>query len=119
MTVAFLVTPMFALLDFGFDLNARVAFLDEHEGGRIVYYVVMTLLGLVMVWVPIIARPLGIVEAGINVALTALMVFLPYRDMIDSASGGGEIEWPEFPFAALAVNFVILMVGTLGGTFRR
>lgn len=113
LTAVYVLSPLFALCDFGFGLNLRVPVLEEEPGWRIAYYAGMTALGLVMVWVPIVAAPLGIVEAGVNVLLTCLMVILPYRDMLDSAVEGGSVQLKGFPLSAVLVNALIVSIGAM------
>lgn len=113
LTAVYVLTPLFAISDFGFGLNLRVPVLEEAPGWRIAYYVGMTGLGLLMVWVPVVAAPLGIVEAGVNVLLTCLMVVLPYRDLLDSAVAGGSVELEAFPLSAVLLNGVILSIAAL------
>jgi hypothetical protein len=108
MTAVLLVTPLFALIDFGFGSNLRVPILDEEPGLRATYYGAVTLLGLLAVWVPVVAGPIGILDAGLNVTLTVLAVFIPYVQMIQASGEGRALDPDPFPLTAFMVNAVIV-----------
>ena len=113
-TAAYLLTPLFAWVDFGLGHNLRAPGLEALDAGlgwRIAFYAGATALGLLAVWVPVIAGPAGAVEAGANVGVTCLAVMLPYRRMLDAAGAGGDLAMPEFPLAAVLVTAVIASVG--------
>ena len=114
LAVLFLLAPLWALLDFGFDLNLKVSLLESSLSLRIGYYVVILALGVLMWRFPRIAPPLGVVESGIHVTLIVLSVFLPYVKLLESASEGGELTMPQMPWGAMVLNVLILSLGIAG-----
>lgn len=84
-------TAAFLMLDFGFDINVRVAFLDAWPLWRIAYYGACFGLLAAIVWRPRWAELLGVVESLIT--LTALILSMAVRvmvvssDMIESGAG--------------------------------
>ena len=118
LTLVYVVSPLLAVVDFGFGWNLRIPLLDGQPGWKVVYYLAMTGLGLTMLWVPVLTAPLSIVECGINVALTCLMVALPYVELLESARTGGETELTNFPMKAVLVNGIILSIAAMSIRFR-
>jgi len=96
-------TALFLLLDYGFGVNVRLAFLDAWPAWRAAYYgFCFACLGL-SVWRPTLATPVTTVES--LVALIALILSMGARIFSMPAlvleSGGGYITGEEI------VNFVI------------
>ena len=121
-TAAYLLTPLFAWVDFGLGHNLRAPGLDALDAGlgwRIAFYAGATALGLLAVWVPVVAGPAGVAEAGANVGVTCLAVMLPYRDLLESARAGGEVAMPPFPLAAVLVTAAIASIGVAASRGKR
>jgi hypothetical protein len=120
-TGALLLTPLFAVFDFGFGDNIRspgLEILGAGWGWKIVYYLGMTGLGVLALWLPKAAPPIGALEAGINILVCVLAVILPYRAILDSAYTGEPLTPPEIPITALFFSGLIatLSVTSLPGT---
>ncbi|MEM1011080.1 MAG: hypothetical protein AAGI46_02535 [Planctomycetota bacterium] len=113
MTIVLLVTPLFAVVDFGFGNNLRAPGLETlgvSVSWKVVYYVGITGLGVLALWLPAAAAPLSVLEAGANVIVAVLMVVLPYDQLLDNAHSGGPLVVPDLPLTAM---FISAGVGTL------
>lgn len=96
-------TAAFLVLDFGFHINVRVAFLDAWPSWRLVYYAVLFGLLVAMAWAPRWAEALGVVES--LVTLVALILSMGVRVMVipgDLAEYGATVVTGQE-----IVNFVI------------
>jgi len=96
-------TVLFLWLDYGFDINVRVAFLESAPGLKTLYYLVcFTCLALVL-WRPALTTFVGMIES--LATLMALIINMALRSMIVSdsmiESGSGFVTIPEI------VNFLI------------
>ena len=110
----FLLAPLWALLDFGFDFNVKVPIFEDNLPLRIGYYVAMVALGVAMWRYPRLAPPLGVVDSGIQVALIAMAVFGPYANLAEAAMTGEELETITVPWGAMVLNAMILSLGLAG-----
>lgn len=72
-------TIVFLLLDYGFDVNVRLAALDAFPGLRGAYYLVIFACLGIMLWRPAWATAIGIVESAVTLA--ALIINLWLRTM--------------------------------------
>ena len=66
-----LATPVFAILDFAFDLSWRVAGLAP-TGGRIAYYAALMILGLAIRRFPPAAGLAAVIESSVAIALVLI-----------------------------------------------
>jgi hypothetical protein len=102
--VYYLATAIFLLLDFGADVNVRVAFLDPWPAWRMVYYLFcFTCLGLI-VWRPALTTVVSTAESLIT--LSALILYMGAR-VLTLSSGlleQGEVALVRFEEI---VNFMI------------
>jgi len=113
MTAAFLLSPLFLLLDFVLDANLRapgLAALGVGWGGRTAFYLAITALGVMALWLPQLAAAIGSVETGATIAIACLVVCLPYLELLERAESGGELTMPEFPLEGLLVTAVVTTV---------
>jgi len=96
-------TAVFLLLDYGLDINVRVAFLETLPGLRVTYYGVLFGCLALMLWYPSWSRLVGTIES--LVTLVALIVNMALRSMIVTdamlETGAGFVTMPEI------VNFLI------------
>ena len=89
--IYYAATAAFLLLDYVFQINVRVAFLDAWPAWRLVYYVACFGLLAAIVWRPAWAEVLSVVES--LVTLSALILTMAVRvmfvtvDMIESGAG--------------------------------
>lgn len=96
-------TAAFLVLDFGFQINVRVAFLEAWPGWRLAYYAVCFGLLAAIAWRPRWAEVLGVVES--LVTLVALIVSMAVRVMVipaDVAEFGARVVTVQE-----IINFVI------------
>lgn len=96
-------TVVFLVLDFGFDVNVRVAALDAYPALRGGYYlVIFGCLGL-MLWRPAWSTAIGVVES--LATLIALIMNMALRSMVVTEhmleAGAGIVTMPEI------LNFLI------------
>jgi hypothetical protein len=102
--VYYLATPAFALCDWIFDWNVRVAALDGHPALKNSYYAICTAAGVLTYWRPSLSRVVGLAESSVNILLLVLGVMLPYYSLIGSFNG----EQAFMPFTpARVLNFLI------------
>jgi len=100
----YLATPAFALCDWIFHWNVRVAALDGRPALKNAYYAVCTAAGALTYWKPSLSRVVGLVESSVNILLLVLGVMLPYYSLIGSFNG----EQAFMPFTpARVLNFLI------------
>jgi hypothetical protein len=97
-------TAIFLLLDYAFDFNVRLAFLEAWPGWRALYYLFcFACLGLI-VWRPGLTLVVATVESLIT--LTALLLSMGARVLTMSATvletGGGIVTLEEI------LNFIIV-----------
>ncbi len=84
-------TALFLLLDFVFNINVRVAFLEQWPGWRLFYYGLCFAIFAAIAWRPALAGLLGVAES--LVTLVALILTMAVRvmvvtdEMIESGSG--------------------------------
>ena len=107
MTISLAITPLFALVDLGFGANLRApAFevLELSTPWRVAFYLAVTAVGALAIWVPAAAAALGAAEAGLNVMVTCLAVFVPYVQTLDAARAGEALEPIPFPMAAVIIT---------------
>jgi len=102
--VYYLATPVFALCDWIFHLNVRVAALDGQPALKNSYYAICTAAGALTYWKPSLSRVVGLAESSVNILLLVLGVMLPYYSLIGSFNG----EQAFMPFTpARVLNFLI------------
>jgi hypothetical protein len=101
----YLGTPIFFLLDRLTGFNFRVAFLDEWPTGKIIYYLIAFLLGIVAWRRPEWTARIGLLESTTDVVLIILSVLVWYGGALDAA--GSETGMPVGFEAQALVNFVI------------
>ena len=84
-------TAAFLVLDYVFQVNVRVAFLEAWPGWRLVYYCACFGLLAAIIWRPAWAEVLGVIES--IVTLSALILSMAVRvmvvtdDMIETGTG--------------------------------
>lgn len=103
LTLYYAATAAFLVLDFGFGVNVRVAFLEALPVWRIVYYGALFGLLAAMAWRPRWAETLSVVES--LVTLIALILSMGVRVMLipaDLAEYGARVVTGQE-----LVNFVI------------
>jgi len=97
--IYYAATAFFLLLDYGFSVNVRVAFLEPWPAWRFLYYVFcFACLGLIL-WRPALTTIVSTVESLIT--LSALILHMGVRVMSLSAGAGGLIHPEEI------ANFII------------
>ena len=103
LVVYYAATALFLSLDFGLDINVRVAFLDTTPGIRVVYYGVLFVCLALMLWRPAWTTVIGAVES--LATLVALIINMALRTMIVTdamlETGVGFVTMPEI------LNFLI------------
>jgi hypothetical protein len=96
-------TALFLLLDYGFGINIRVAFLDSLPGFRAAYYGILVVCAVLVFRRPAWAAAIGAVES--STVIIGLVLHMGVRAMIVTddmlQSGSGVITVAE------VVNFVI------------
>ena len=96
-------TAVFVSLDFGYDINVRVAFLQGTPGLRAGYYVLLFGCFALMLWRPAWSVLIGVVESG--AMLIVLIMNIAMRSMVVTdamlETGAGVVTIPE------VVNFII------------
>ncbi len=102
-TLYYAASVLFLLLDFGFGVNVRIAFLEGMPGLRLLYYAVcFTCLGLAL-WRPAWSTIIGLVES--LVTLVALIIHMGLRAILTTdrvlETGAGIITMSEI------INFLI------------
>lgn len=84
-------TAAFLLLDYVFDINVRVAFLDQWPGWRFLYYAFCFAIFAAIAWRPALAGILGVAESLLTlvalIVTMALRVMVVTDDMIDGGTG--------------------------------
>lgn len=85
--VYYLATPVFALCDWIFHWNVRVAALDARPALKNAYYAVCTAAGVVTYWKPSLSRVVGLAESSVNILLLVLSFMLPYYALIGNFTG--------------------------------
>lgn len=80
-------TPMFWVLDAGFGISIRVAFLDGLPLGQNLYYVLCCGIGIATAAAPRHANQLAFIESMANICLLILSVGMWYLRMLDWAAG--------------------------------
>lgn len=89
LTLYFLATPLFALVDVGWNVPVRVAGLED-EGARWAYYAGLMALGVVCRRWPSSVPWVGMGESVANLVLLLLSVLLPIWSAPDVILAGGE-----------------------------
>lgn len=110
----YLATPAFYAIDSLFGVNIRVAFLDHWPAGKVGYYVLAFMLGIIAWRRPAWAAQIGLLESGANVALLILSVMVWYGGVLDAA--GSEFGMPEPVSAEALMNFVFA-AAVAGGSY--
>jgi hypothetical protein len=102
--VYYLATPVFALCDWIFHWNVRVAALDGRPALKNTYYAVCTAAGVLTYWKPSLSRVVGLAESSVNILLLILSFMLPYYALIGNFTG----DQTYAPFTPTRVlNFLI------------
>ncbi len=73
-------TAVFLLLDYLFNINVRVAFLDDWPAWRFLYYLLCFAILAAIAWRPMLAGLLGVAESLLT--LVALIVTMALRVMV-------------------------------------
>ena len=73
-------TVLFLLLDYGFGVNVRVAFLESAPGLKMTYYLVCFACLAFMLWRPALTTFVGVAES--LATLVALIINMALRSMI-------------------------------------
>jgi putative Mn2+ efflux pump MntP len=71
----------------------------------------MTALGLLMLWLPVLAVPLSVLEVGANVAATPVALLTPHVHQIEAAREMQVVEWPQYSVLSIGVSIAIAFVG--------
>jgi hypothetical protein len=108
LVVYYSATALFMLLDYVFEINVRLAFLDLYPGWRLAYYLFCFLcLGLIL-WRPAWAAFIGAAESILTVSLliisAAMRVIIVTDEMIDT--GRGAVSYNEMINFAIAFSVV-------------
>jgi hypothetical protein len=101
----YLATPIFFLADFLFGVSVRVAFLDQWPAGKIVYYILAFMLGIIAWRRPQWTAQIGLIDSTTNIALIILSVAVWYFGVLDAA--GAEFALPTAPSSQELLNFVL------------
>lgn len=115
LTLYYLATPLFALVDVGWDAPVRVAGLGD-DSARWVYYAGLVALGLVCRRWPSTAPWVGMSESVVNLVLLLLSVLLPIWSAPDAILAGGT---PEGLLDQAALGNVALSGTALVWAFHR
>jgi hypothetical protein len=103
LSLYYAATIVFLLLDYGFNVNVRIAALEAYPGMRAGYYLVIFACFGLMIWRPSWATAIGVVES--LATLVALIMNMALRSMIVTdqmlETGVGFITTAEI------VNFMI------------
>lgn len=100
----YLATPLFALADWIFRWNVRVAALDGQPGLKNAYYAVCTAAGIAIYLKPSLSRMVGLAESSVNILLLILGLMLPYWSLVGNFTG--EERFVPFSVSRI-VNFLI------------
>ena len=96
-------TVLFMLLDYGFGVNVRIAFLEPFPAARMGYYLVCFACLALMIWRPGWTSVVGLVESVVTLA--ALIINMALRSMMVThdvfAAEAGPVTMAEI------VNFLI------------
>ena len=88
----YLLSPALALIDWKFGLNLRVPTLLDRPGWWVGYYLIATLLGVVMALLPRRATlPLAVLESGANLGLNAAGLMVWYVGILERATAGAAV----------------------------
>lgn len=101
----YLVTPFFALLDLGFGINVRAAFLDGQPVLKLAWYALALACALAMAHWPDHAGLVGLAESGASIALLVIGTMTAYLGTVDAALSESAVEPPFSP--ADMVNLVV------------
>jgi hypothetical protein len=104
----YLATPLFWVVGAIWGVNVRVAFLDDFPVGRNAYYLICSVLGIVMLRAPAYASRLALAESAANLGFLILSVVVWYLRMLDWAAGPSVAVRVVTP--AELVNFVLAAV---------
>ncbi len=111
----YLATPLFAALDFGWDLPVRVAGLSV-SWQRVAYYGVLVLLGVLCRARPTAGPWVGMAESSVNLFLLLLSILLPIWSMPEAVLAG---ETPEPLMGGVALANAVLAGFVLVASFQR
>ena len=108
MSSYYAATVLFLVLDFVFDVNIRLAFLDGQPGWRIAYYILCAAIFVLIVRYPQWGPWIGIGESLLTLSLLivamALRVLVVTDEMIETGRGHPTVsEIANFVIAALIV----------------
>ena len=92
-------TALFLLLDFVFNINVRVAFLEQWPGWRLFYYGLCFAIFAAIAWRPALAGLLGVAES--LVTLVALILTMAVRVMVVP------VDALETGYAAVTVEEIV------------
>lgn len=101
----YLATPVFALLDLGFGMNVRAAFLDGQPALKLAWYALGIACAAAIARWPGRAGVVGLAESGASIALLVIGTMTAYLRAVDAALAESAVEAPFSP--ADAVNLVV------------
>lgn len=101
----YLATPLFALLDLGFGINVRAAFLDGQPVLKLAWYALAIACAAAMARWPGRAGLVGLAESGATIALLVIGTMTAYFGAVDAALTEST---PDAPFSpADTMNLVV------------
>jgi len=102
--IYYAATAIFILLDYGFGINVRAAFLENAPGLRAGFYLLLFACFALVIWRPQWATLIGTVES--LATLIALIINMALRSMVVTdamlETGTGFVTMPEI------INFIIV-----------
>lgn len=100
-----LATPLFALLDFGFGWNLRLAGLSGLAGLRLGYYALAFACGLAIWRFPEATAPVAAIESALSLGVLVVAMWNRYFTYL-AATTDGEIRQNPFTVSVI-VNFIL------------
>jgi hypothetical protein len=91
LVIYYLITPLFAALDFFGGLDFRAAGLDSGVH-RAAYYVLCTGLGIVGHFVTWLRVPMALAESAFNIAVLVIGTYVGFLDAQDALIAGANVE---------------------------
>ena len=120
----YLMTPVFAVLQWKFGLNLRLPEVLDTRTWAIAYYATLTGLGIAMAFVPAAgARVLAMLESAINILLNGASLMLWYAAQLDHAAKGEPVAdgaaGDQFNFIGFLASLGIILVCYVWGQADR
>jgi len=102
----YLATPVFLIINETLGANVRVAAFEHRPALKYGYYLMCTLLGLLMLLRPAWTGILGLAESSTNITLLVVGYLTPHFEAISQLAASGQL--PQSPSAAeWFLNFAI------------